>query len=309
MNNISQYIVSLFQCVCFGEFGILTTAPRYLFGILFPVMVFLELSGQVLTRFSSLQNPSPRICRFFYSFMGLGCTTLALAAAENLPDGKSRRHISLLLVFLIPCSAKLTIIAAFASLVTFRVFAVFFLLFLLFCLILHGAVSLLCPLPQAMSMPPAVREKEILSRSFIKALSNAFRSVCKTAPPFLLGSILISLAGFFGFFDILLPLVSPLLEKFTLLPAEAAEILFLGILKRDFAAAALLSAAEQGIFDAVQLTVLVLMLLFSAPCFNSAVIFAKQQKLPVTAAVLLGSLVISLIVGMISSKILFVGLL
>lgn len=308
MSNISQYITSLFQWVCFGEFGILTTAPRYLFGILLPVMVFLELLEPVMTR-PVLQNPTPRVCRFFYGFMGLGCTTLALAAAENIPDRKSRRHISLFLIFLIPCSAKLTIIAAFTSLVTFRVFSVFFLLFLFFCLILYKAVNRICPLSSAMFMPPAAPEKEPLPRNLIRAFSNALRSVCKTAPPFLLGSILISLAGFFGFFDVLLPFVSPLLERFTCLPDKAAEILFLGMLKRDFAAAALLSATEQGIFDAVQLTVLVLMMLFSTPCFNSAVIFAKQQKLPVTAAVLMGSLLISLIVGWLSSKILFIGLL
>lgn len=309
MNNISQYTAALFHSVCFGEFGILTTVPRYLFGILFPVLILLELSGQVLSRSSALRNTSARSCRLFYGFMGLGCTTLALAASENLSSAEVRRHINLLLILLVPCSAKLTIIASFASLVKFRVFAVFLMLFLFWSLIIYGLISLLCPFSSDTFTESAQPQSGSLLRCLIKAVSEAFRSVCRTAPAFLSGSILISLADFSGFFYFLLPLAAPFLERFTCLPGKAAEILFLGILKRDFAAAALLSAVEEGVFDAIQLVVLVLMMLFSPPCFNSAVILAGQQKLPVTAAVWLGSLVLSLIVGRLSGKILSIALL
>ena len=117
---------SLLDCIFFGEFGLFTLTPRYLFLVLFPVMVLLGIFGQILPKIPFLRETSPAINQLFYGVIGLGCTTCALAALTPLTDSKSRSRMALILILLVPCSAQLTLLAAFASMVTLRVFLVFF---------------------------------------------------------------------------------------------------------------------------------------------------------------------------------------
>ena len=51
MNNIT----TLLHVILFGDFGLLTLTPRYLFLVLFPIMVFLGVFGQILPKIPFLQ--------------------------------------------------------------------------------------------------------------------------------------------------------------------------------------------------------------------------------------------------------------
>ena len=61
MNNIT----TLLHVILFGDFGLLTLTPRYLFLVLFPIMVFLGVFGQILPKIPFLQKTSPLINQFF----------------------------------------------------------------------------------------------------------------------------------------------------------------------------------------------------------------------------------------------------
>ena len=50
MNNIT----TLLHVILFGDFGLLTLTPRYLFLVLFPIMVFLGVFGQILPKIGNL---------------------------------------------------------------------------------------------------------------------------------------------------------------------------------------------------------------------------------------------------------------
>ncbi|MEY8367676.1 nucleoside recognition domain-containing protein [Anaerovoracaceae bacterium 42-11] len=293
---------SLLDCIFFGEFGLFTLTPRYLFLVLFPVMVLLGIFGQILPKIPFLKETSPAVNQLFYGVIGLGCTTCALAALSPLTDSKSRSRMALILVLLIPCSAQLTLLATFASMVTCRVFLVFLLFSMLFCAVLYLALGLFLPLTDAMVKP----ENTASQFSLMQVIRDAFQGVCDTAIPFCIGSIIIGILLYFGVLDWLSSFCAPILSDGFHLPPEAASLLLLNVLKRDFGAASLLSFAGSGTFTAAQLLTCVVMMTFSVPCFNSAVLLVKQQKLPEAICIWLGSLLISLLLGKIVCEVLFI---
>lgn len=302
MYNLS----SLLDCIFFGEFGLLTLTPRYLFLVLFPVMVFLGIFGQILPKIPFLKETSPAVNQLFYGVIGLGCTTCALAALSPLTESKSRSRMALILILLVPCSAQLTLLASFASMVTCRVFLVFLLFSVLFCAVLYLVLGFFLPLTDAMVKPESAAPQVSLIQVLIQIIKDAFQGVCDTAIPFCIGSIIIGILLYFGVLDSLSALCAPILSDGFHLPPEAASLLLLNVLKRDFGAASLLSFAGSGTFTAAQLLTCVVMMTFSVPCFNSAVLLVKQQKLPGAICIWLGSLLISLLLGKIVCEVLFI---
>ncbi len=298
MNNLSL----LLQCIFFGEYGLLTLTPRYLFLVLFPIMVFLGILGQILPRIPLLKETSPAVNQFFYGVIGLGCTTAALAGLSPLTDPKSKSRMAWILVVLIPCSAQLTLLAAFASMVTFRVFLVFLVFFFLFSAIIYLLLGRCLPLSDHLIKP----ESATIHVSLVRILKDALHAVCETVVPFAAGSVLISILLYLGVMDQLSSLCAPMLAQWFHLPPQAASLLFLNIFKRDFGAAGLLSLSGSGTFSAAGLLVTVLMMTFSVPCFNATVLLVKQQRLPGAIWIWLGSLSISLFVGKLVSEIFFI---
>lgn len=298
MNNIT----TLLQSILFGDFGLLTLTPRYLFLVLFPIMVFLGIFGQILPKIPFLQKTSPLINQFFYSFIGLGCTTVALASLDYVKNPPMRTRMIWLLILVVPCSSQLAIIATFAAMVTLRVF----LLYLFFCFgfmaVIYFLISKVYPLNQGL----VKISSDASSFNLFRIVKEAFLYVADTALPFCGGSIIISIAAYYGILDFIAEAFGPFMEHFLHLPKEAASLFVLNILKRDFGSASLLSFASKGTFDAIQLIVMMMMMTFSVPCFNSSILLVKQQKLPKACLIWLGSLIISVLIGKIVSMILVV---
>lgn len=298
MNNIAHLLSWIF----FGDFGLLTVTPRYLFLVLFPIMVFLGLLGQVLARVPFLAKSHPLINQFFYTLLGLGCTTAALTALDAIKKPSMRRRMVWILVMLVPCSSQIALIATFACLVTFRVFMTYLLFASCFIAVIYFIIAKVYPLDAAL-----VRcQQDAVTFSPVRVISGAFQSVTSTLFPFCVGSVIISLAMYFGLLDWISEVSGPLLDRFLHLPPEAASLMLLNILKRDFSSASLLSMAGSGAFDAVQLVVLLIMLTFSVPCFNSSILLFKQQRLPMACCIWLGSLSLSVFLGWIVSRVLLI---
>lgn len=296
MNNITHLLTWIF----FGDFGLLTVTPRYLFLVLFPIMVFLGILGQVFARVPFLARSHPLISQFFYTLLGLGCTTAALTALDTIQSPSMRRRMIWILVMLVPCSSQIALIATFACLVTLRVFMAYLIISGCFIALLYFIISRSYPLNHSLIH----YQQDPAAFSLLRIVKDAFQSVTGTVIPFCAGSVIISLAMYFGLLDWISAACGPLLDRFLHLPPEAASLMLLNILKRDFSSASLLSMADSGTFDAVQLVVLLVMLTFSVPCFNSCVLLFKQQKLPMACFIWLGSLSLSILFGWFVSSIL-----
>ncbi|MGC2873364.1 nucleoside recognition domain-containing protein [Ihubacter sp. mB4P-1] len=298
MNNIAHLLSWIF----FGDFGLLTVTPQYLFLVLFPIMIFLGFLEQILSRIPFLKNSHPLVNQCFYIVLGLGCTTAALTALETVDEPAMRRRMIWILILLVPCSSQIALAATFACMVTFRVFLVYLAFCFLFIILLLLIIDRCYPLSDGL-----VRyQQQAADFSLLQIIRNAFQTVAATLPSFCAGSIAISLAMYFGLLDWLSSVCGPLLEKLLHLPPQAASLLLLNVLKRDFSSASLLSVAGNGTFDAIQLIVLLIMLTFSVPCFNSSILLFKQQKLPMACFIWLGSLCLSVLFGRIVCSILLV---
>lgn len=289
-------ILSLLSWIFFGDFGLLTLAPRYLFGVLFPVMIFVGILGEILKK-----TPATR---WFHLIVGLGCTTAALASLDSVKDEKTRHRLLWTLILLIPCSSQIAIIASFAAIVTLRVFLTYLAFVMLILIMLYLCISKAYPLTNHGIIEQS--SIKINKTFFLTIIKDAFFSVVDTIPSFSLGSVLISLLMYFGILDAVSCIFAPWLEGFLRLPKEAAGLFILNLFKRDFGSASLLTFAESGAFDAVQLTVVMIMLTFCVPCFNSTVYLFKEKKLPMASFIWMGSLFISLLLGRLVSAILFI---
>ncbi len=146
------------------------------------------------------------------------------------------------------------------------------------------------------------------SFNLFRIVKEAFLSVAETALPFLRRQRHHQHSRPFRYSDFISEAFGPFMESFLHLPKESASLFVLNILKRDFGSATLLSLAGKGTFDAVQLIVMLMIMTFSVPCFNSSILLVKQQKLPKACMIWLGSLIISILIGKIVSMILSICL-
>jgi len=301
-------ILSLLSWIFCGDFGLLTLTPRYLFGVLFPVMVFVGFLAEILHRLQLHQKFHLPADSLLPLVVGLGCTTAAIASLDS-PGACSiktslRHRMVWLLILLIPCSSQIAIIASFAALVTLRVFLSYLAFVFLFATVIWLILKRMYPSPPVALQP---MPKQILSKvkPFV-IVKEAFLSVTSTIPSFCIGSVLISVLSYCGVMDGISEIFAPWLETSLHLPKEAASLFILNLFKRDFGSASLLSYAENGAFDACQLVTVMVMLTFCVPCFNTAVLLYKQEKLPMATLLWLGSLFICLLLGRLVSTILFI---
>lgn len=302
-------ILSLLSWIFCGDFGLLTMTPRYLFGVLFPVMVFVGFLAEILHRLQLHQKLYLPADSLLPLVVGLGCTTAAIASLDS-PGASSiktslRHRMVWLLILLIPCSSQIAIIASFAALVTLRVFLSYLAFVFLFAAVIWLILRRVYPLPPAGLQPMPKQQSLPAVKPFVIA-KEAFLSVTSTIPSFCIGSVLISGLSYCGVMDGISEIFAPWLETSLHLPKEAASLFILNLFKRDFGSASLLHFAESGAFDACQLVTVMIMLTFCVPCFNTTVLLYKQEKLPMATLLWLGSLFICLLLGRLVSTIFFI---
>lgn len=291
-------LLPLFQYILWGEFGLLTMMPRYLFCVLLPVMIFLGFLSAILERISFLQNSRRG---FFYAMAGLGCTTAALAASSAIHEKTYRRKMVWILILLIPCSSQITMMAAFASMVTLRVFLAYLLFTSVFTVLIYMVLNKCYPI---VPLPDHRGVSFITPLRPLLIFREGFLSVTGTIPSFAVGSIIISGLTYFGCLDAVSSCLAPWLQALLHLPKEAVNLFIVNLFKRDLGSASLLSFAEAGAFDGIQIVVVMIMLTYSVPCFNSTVLLFKQEKLPMAIFLWMGSFCVSFLLGVLVCHIL-----
>lgn len=305
---------TLLGYLLFGDFGILTMTPTYLFGLLFPLItVFyffiacLEESRLFYRIANRCDKPLLKIGLSGHSLipmlMGFGCVTVALASLSLLESKRERLIASVLLCVIVPCSAQTAIIVALAFLLPPGCFFVYvvmiFLTFLALSLLLNTI------LPRELILNQKFREVPLRKPPFKKILQQSVKSgitfVAETAFPFVVGSIIISFLSYMNCFSALSVWLAPFTEGFLRLPKEASNLFILSIIKRDLGVAGLLSVIQSGSFTDEQLAVCLTIMTLFVPCFASVIILFKQEKPPAAILVWLGSFVIAMAVGKLAS--------
>ncbi|QZY56078.1 ferrous iron transport protein B [Crassaminicella profunda] len=298
-----------------GEFGILTMAPVYLFGLLLPlvagfyfILSIMEDSGY-LPRIAALVD---RLLTFFGLngraiipiILGFGCVTMATITTRLLGSKRERFIATMLLGLAIPCSAQLGVIAGLIAPLGAKMFLLYaitiFIVFVLTGTILNKimpgeSTDLLIDLPPI--RVPIL--KNVLKKTYLK--SKAF--IFEAGPLFVLGAIIITIMDHTGVLTMISDALAPVTVGFLKLPKETAQTFIMGIIRRDFGAAGLSTLVQQGLLNPLQTVVSLVAITLFVPCIAAIMVIFKERSWQESALIWIGSFIISFLTAGILAQI------
>ncbi len=324
MNTINS-LNSLINYALWGDFGLLTVVPYFLFKILFPIVTsfyllqFFLLESNLLKIISlkfdkSLNKIGLSSNTLLPLILGFGCVTVALGTLQVINSSREKRIAQILLCMLIPCSAQLVINTVLIFHTGKSYFIAYICTMFLIFLVLSFALNLIFP----KEAPIYNNVKKYKLRYYFvlpkilpliyKSLNSGIKFLIETAIPFAIGNIIVSIIYYLGYVNKLCNLTAPLFQSFLGLPKESATIFILSIIKKDLGAASLLSLFTNGNFSDAQIFVCTIMLTLFVPCFASMIILFKHEKKTVAVLVWFICIFMSLFVGKILSTLLILPL-
>lgn len=295
-----------------GEFGVLTMAITYTFGLLLPLVIGFYLFLSLLEDSGYLPRIAALVDRLLTSIglngravipmiLGFGCVTMATITTRMLGSKRERIIAVFLLGIAIPCSAQVGVIVGLIAplgpkyliIYVLSIFIVYVLSGTVLNKILPGeSTDLLIDLPplRIPSMANILRKTYIKSKAFIK----------EAGPIFIIGAVIITLLQYSGILVFIQRLVEPVTVGWLGLPKETATAFIMGIIRRDFGAAGLTSlvmTADQTIVALVTITLFV-------PCIAAVIIMFKERSKKEAAAIWISSWIIAFVTGGILYRIL-----
>lgn len=276
---------SLIGQLLVGEFGLLTMAVTYTFGLLLPLVIGFYLFLSILEDSGYLPRIAALVDRLLTSIglngravipmlLGFGCVTMATITTRLLGSKRERIIAVFLLGLAIPCSAQLGVIAGLIAPLGAKFFIIYVVsIFIVYVLagtvlnkILPGeSTDLLIDLPP-IRLP---RMSNVLKKTFIK--SKSF--IKEAGPIFAIGAIVITLMQEFGILKSIQDAVAPVTVGWLGLPKEAATAFIMGIVRRDFGAAGLSSLSMSAAQTVISLVVITLFV----PCIAAMMIMIKER--------------------------------
>ncbi len=296
-----------------GEYGILTMAVTYIFGLLLPLVAGFYLLLSILEDSGYLPRIAVLMDRLLQKIglngraiipmlLGFGCVTMATITTRLLGTKRERIIAIFLLGLAIPCSAQLGVIAGliaqldifYVIVYVLTIFAVYVLAGTFLNKVLPGESSdLLIDLP-----PIRVPDlKNVLSKTYQQTV--AF--VKEAGPVFVLGAALITVMQKTGLLDLITKAAEPVTVNWLGLPAETATAFVMGIIRRDFGAAGLTSIA----LTPAQITISLITLTLFVPCIAAMMIMVKERNFKEAVYIWFGSWIIAFITGGIVNLLIF----
>lgn len=278
-----------------GEYGVLTLALRYSFGLILPIVTFFFIFFSLLEDSGYLPRLAMLIDRCFKRIglsgravipmvMGLGCATMATMVTRTLPTKKERIIATLLLALAVPCSAQLGVVLsllgdrpAAMSVWAGVVVLVFLVVGYLGSKILSGSQAFFY-----MEIPP-LRWPQ-LSNVAMKTYVRVVWYMKEILPMFIVASLIIWLAQITKLFDLCVKaLVGP--AAMAGLPPETAKIFLFGFFRRDYGAAGLYDLDKQHLLTNVQVVVACVALTLFLPCIAQFLVNIKERGLKTGLAI------------------------
>jgi ferrous iron transport protein B len=284
--------------------GLLTITVQYLFGVLLPLVVafylaigVLEDSG-VLPRLAVLTDRG--MARIGLNgraivpmIVGVGCVTMAVITTRMTGSRRERLIATALLGLAIPCSAQLGVIMGLlAGLGLLWWFAYLGVLLAVFGVagvvldrVLPGeAEGLLTELPRLRTPRPrnVLRKTATRSKMFLREAGVLFG----------VAAIAVSTLDYLGSLGTLRAAMAPLTDLVGL-PDAYAQVLVLGLVRRDFAAAGMTDLA----LSPGQIFVGLVVITLFVPCILSMTMIAKERDIPTGVVMWVGSWIVAFGVG------------
>lgn len=292
-----------------GEFGIFTMAPIYLIGLLMPLVVAFYLCLSILEDTGYLPRIATLVDRLL-TFMGLngraiipmilgfGCVTMATITTRILGSKRERFIATMLLGLAIPCSAQLGVIAGLIARIGPKYTVIYVVTIVLVFAVVGALLNIFMPGESThllIDLPPLRIPK--ISNVLIKTYQKAKMFMFEAAPLFVLGAIIVTVLQYTGALEIIIKVSAPITKGFLKVDPRTAQVFIMGIIRRDFGAAGLNSLAEQGILNAPQLLISLVVITLFVPCIAAIMVIFKERSWIESIVIWVGSFVISFLVG------------
>ncbi len=299
-----------------GEFGILTMAPIYLFGLLLPLVAGFYFILSVMEDSGYLPRIAALVDRLLTSLglngraiipmiLGFGCVTMATITTRILGSKREKFIATMLLGLAIPCSAQLGVIVGLLSplggkmvlLYGITILIVFVLTGTILNKVMPGeSTDLLIDLPP-MRLPILTN---VLRKTYIK--SKMF--ILEAGPLFVIGAVIITVLQYSGMLDSIADAVAPITVGFLKLPKEVAQTFIMGIIRRDFGAAGLSTLTAAGLLNPLQVVISLVAITLFVPCIAAIMVIFKERSWQESALIWIGSFVIAFLTAGILAQIL-----
>lgn len=268
-----------------GQYGVLTLTVTYLFGLLLPLILGIFLVLSVLEDTGYLPRIAILVDRTMSGLglngqaiipliLGFGCVTMALITTRMLGTERERRIATFLLALGIPCSAQLAVITAVLA-GTSQYFMLLYILFMF--IIAVGAGILLERYLPGRSSPLLIELPPLrlpgLQNVWKKTWIKSYQFIKEAFPLFVGGALVLSLLDVYGILQELRNLLVPVTVSWLHLPAEVADIFIMGLIRKEFGAAAVLSLQMLPL----QNFIVMLTLSLTVPCIASTMIIIKER--------------------------------
>ena len=303
---------SLLYKLLAGEFGVLTMAVTYTFGLLLPLVIGFYLFLSLLEDSGYLPREATLVDRILTELgmngraiipmlLGFGCVTMATITTRVLGSKRERIIAIFLLGLAIPCSAQLGVITGLIAPLGLKFFLIYVGVLVAVYVIAGTILNKVLPGQSTdllIDLPPLriPKLKNITHKTYIKSISF----IKEAGPVFALGAIVITLMEHFGILVAIQDIVSPLTVGWLELPKEAATAFIMGIVRRDFGAAGLTDLA----MTPIQTTVALITITLFVPCIAAMMIVIKERNWTESLAIWFGSWITAFLVGGIVAQVL-----
>ncbi|KXG76441.1 ferrous iron transport protein B [Thermotalea metallivorans] len=298
-----------------GEFGVLTMAPIYLLGLLLPLVVGFYFILSIMEDSGYLPRIAALVDRLLTGLglngraiipmiLGFGCVTMATITTRLLGSKRERFIATMLLGLAIPCSAQLGVIVGLIAplggkmvlLYCLTIFTVFVVTGTVLNKIMPGeSTDLLIDLPPLRVPVPS----NVFRKTYIK--SKMF--IAEAGPLFVLGAVVVTVLQYTGALEVIMNAFSPITEGFLKLPKETTQTFIMGIIRRDFGAAGLNDLVSQGMLNALQTVIALVVITLFVPCIAAIMVIFKERSWQESALIWIGSFIISFVTGGILAQI------
>lgn len=276
---------SVISTLLVGQYGVLTLTVTYLIGLLLPLVLGIFLVLAVLEDTGYLPRIATLVDRTLAGMglngqaiipliLGFGCVTMAFISTRMLASDRERRIAIILLALCVPCSAQLAVIIAIMAGQGAGYMTLY--LVLIFCLLVFTGTLLNSFLPGGVSpllieLPPLRLPK--IRNVMVKAGLRTHDFIKEAFPIFAAGTLFLGILDITGLLNGLRKLLEPVTVNWLHLPAEVADILVMGLIRKEFGAAAILNLHMLPL----QNFVILLTLSLTVPCIASTMVIFKER--------------------------------
>lgn len=291
--------------VLIGEFGILTMAPIYIFGLLLPLIIGFYIMMSVLEDSGYLPRIAALVDRMLTSLglngkaiipliLGFGCVTMATMTTRILGTKREKIIATALLGLAIPCSAQLGVIAGLITQLGALYTTIYVLTILIIFVLVGTLLNKFMPGESShllIDLPP-IRLPQ-LRNVMMKTIQKTWMFLKEATPLFVLGALLISFMKYTNILDSIQNGFAPITVGLLDLPKETSTAFIMGIIRRDFGAAGLTSINMTQIQTLVSLVVMTLFV----PCIAAIMVIFKERGYKDALIIWLGSFVVAFLTG------------